>query len=169
MRSSRIQGKAAFTKQHLLCGKSERKDINMKARWNEGKICIRVIGRNPWNKPYQTSPFYECIAYRTPTSQLVVHLQAQQQRNIRPDCEVWLIRCLYCCFSNCVSDAVSTPTRCLTVSRCSLVMECLHGPGTSAIVRGKLRNTSTHRHFTCNWQHHVHHHLHVSHYFYICS
>lgn len=46
---------------------------------------------------------------------------------------------------------VLAPTRRLTVSRCSLVMECLHGPGTSVIVRGKLRNRSTHRHFTCNW------------------
>jgi len=30
------------------------------------------------------------------------------------------------------------------------VTECRHGPGTSAIVKGKLSNTSTHRHFTCN-------------------
>lgn len=131
---------------------------------NEWKISFRVFGKEPIKQmlPYQTSPFYECIGYWTPTSQLVIHLQTQQQRDIRPDCEVWMIRCLYFCFSNCVSNAVSTPTRCLTVSRCSLVMECLHGPGTSAIVSGKLRNISTHRHFTCNWQHHVHHHLHVS-------
>lgn len=67
----------------------------------------------------------------------------------------WLTNCLYCCFNSCVSKVFSTPTRCLSVSRCSRVMECLHGPGTSVIVRGKLRNISTHRHFTCNWSYSI--------------
>lgn len=91
---------------------------------------------------YQTSPFYECVGYRAPTSQLVVHLQKQKMFGGVIDFSASVLTAVF--------NAVSTPTRCLTVSRCSLVMECLHGPGTKAIFKGKLRNISTHRHFTCN-------------------
>lgn len=36
--------------------------------------------------PYQTPPFYECVGYRAPTFQLVIHLQKQQQGDLSLGC-----------------------------------------------------------------------------------
>lgn len=150
MRSSRIQGRAAFTKQHLLCGKTpqgnkhERKNSTIGGKF-ESKTFVG-------NSPIKTSSPNSAVLWmcRSSSTHFSTGYPSAETEWVQP--WTWSTSDIFhgCCLSF-KQAHFQPPTRCLTVSRCSLVMECLHGPGTSVIVRGKLRNRSTHRHFTCNW------------------